>query len=260
MRIFQKFYDKFIRGEDFSDGMGMTSFVGIIVTLLMSLITNSCFGDTGNLTAWNWFFLLSSVVFSILLFLTIQGCFDFRERMGIGNYQLTYIQFFDIKKRYEWLIFPVSLKKTAKPMKLFCPYINDEVSNVLIYEIRSKLIELYNKADFSKETKELYKMAIPQIKKLYESLSSSIKNMQSSDTYISEKAINEFLDNKDSILEYIANIQKPIDKIVDYNQYVERAKSDITDTFMDIRMVNNLEKSEAEVLSDKYEKILQESR
>lgn len=183
-----------------------------------------------------------------------------REGLGIGRYGLSYIEFFDKNNKADLLIFPVSLNKRAKPLVIRSYYINKEVNEVLNTEIRHRLIDLYINADFNKETRELYKMSIPQIKKLYESIYNSINAMRSSDEYISDKAINEFFDNKDNILEYIANIQKPIDKIVDYHKEVKRAESDINDVFSNIKVSNNLEKSEIDILADKYETTNRSSR
>jgi hypothetical protein len=164
-------------------------------------------------------------------------CFDFRKYRGIGNYTLDCDEY-NIQERNNYFVsvkFPFTTKKSEKIHTIEAHTIpNSEVKRILLEEIYPALINLYKKADISKETRALYPGN--EIKILYNTLNTSIENIKNAQTnYILNKEIKMFIKNKDEILKYIQNISKPIDDLID-----KKGKNETQDPFLQIKNMNKI--------------------
>lgn len=253
-KLLSKIYNSCIRGNNLEDIVGFIAFIGIFGALTASILAWK-FGLSG-LAIFCFILFIISV---ITQFLNYCGYFDFREGQGIGIYRDVLERFYSTPKKDDncrKLIFPLSIRKQSRNKEIRYSGLPDNIVDILNLEIRPALVELYKNADFSKETRDIYKMAIPQMEKLYNSIDGSIKAMNDRDPFISESAKEDFIRSKDEILDYIRFIQEPIDKIVNFHRDMKRAEYELSEGyghFAYIKNMNSLEKKDVDLLSDKYE-------
>lgn len=149
---------------------------------------------------------------------------------------------------------------------------SEELKTRIAEELIPVLSELYKKAEHNKETRRIFKNSIPQIKTLYLKFKSCMDAINNApDNRVVEHIETNILDSIDDITEFISNLKKPIDDIIDYNESVkdsvvelERTKSKATadyilskneDYFDEIKEYNSLKTGLSRELIDKYDNI-----
>lgn len=270
MKILKKFYEKHLKGKDFSEEISEIHFrafltffaiIGVIdVAVLTPLYEHECIGYNLMRILTILFVTYFIVGVALCAFILIFPQFaDFRTGRGIGNYDSD-TDYYDPKWYTDTgdMRFPLSVSKSRPKAQIinFKHTLDDDITKVYGDEIYPALIELYKKADFNKETRNLYKMSIPEVKKMYELLSAHFSSFNET-TDPETKAIikNNFIESKDDIIAYIKNIQKPIDKILDGYQDIKMSENELKkkqDFFLNIKTMNQLHKSDLDLLSDKY--------
>lgn len=270
MKLLKKFYEKHLKGKDFSEELIEIHFrvfltffaiIGVIDFAVLAPLYEHEFIGHNLMKILTVLFVTYIIIGAALcVFMLIFPQFaDFRTERGIGNYD-SETDYYDPKWYTDTgdMRFPLSVSKSRPKTQIinFKHTLDDDITKVYSDEIYPALIELYKKADFNKETRNLYKMSIPEIKRLHELLSANFSSFNE-ETDPETKAIikNNFIDSKDDIIAYIKNIQKPIDKILDCYQDIKMSENELKknqDFFLSIKAMNQLHKSDLDLLSDKY--------
>ena len=165
----------------------------------------------------------------------------------------------------------VDLPKTLRETNKDCWMAEDNIAHALeqriIKELGPALAELYEKARYNADTLTAYEDIMPQIEELYDQLDDINDNLQDENLKADDKhnIIQNTLDNLDVIIQYIKNLQKPIEKIITSEQDVIEAMGELSsksnshseqiDYFSELREYNRLSEPNLKDLMNKYDDV-----